>query len=353
MRQQHEFKKNNQKGFTLLEILVVVAIMGFIAAMVVPRFADIVGGTEEVVCDSNQQRLVQAVSTYYETKGRFPGGLVNLVDEDGAQTEFDVDRYLHPTSTDNLEFADRGTATFDDEFTEHNYFVMHFLSEDEADELRSLGVSSVYNLNAYDYDGLDGVDYETEAGESYTAVTDEANQLSALRQAAVQEGLGVLMVGLDVVAGELGGTTIPAAAADEATDHDEFENYNNIGRIVMGVGPESALITEGLITAAGLCPEGINRDDVTWNNYSITLPRLEATMARLGDDERAVLANVSARGDEGEGIIRNNIDLSTTNSWDFNTQCPEGHIWPETEGLDDWVFNFQPDADEDSNWQEE
>ncbi len=79
MRQQHAFKKNNQKGFTLLEILVVVAIMGFIAAMVAPRFAGIVGGTEEVVCDSNQQRLVVLIfflngllfSDYFEPFDKF------------------------------------------------------------------------------------------------------------------------------------------------------------------------------------------------------------------------------------------------------------------------------------------
>ena len=46
-------KMTNQKGFTLLEMLVVIMIMGFLLAMIAPRFAGIFGDSEDTICDSN------------------------------------------------------------------------------------------------------------------------------------------------------------------------------------------------------------------------------------------------------------------------------------------------------------
>ena len=60
-----EFKKvNSQKGFTLLEILVVLTIMGFLIAMVAPRLAGIGNSAVDTVCDTNQNRMVTYMSSY-------------------------------------------------------------------------------------------------------------------------------------------------------------------------------------------------------------------------------------------------------------------------------------------------
>ncbi len=357
LKQQLKHKKK-QQGFTLLEILVVVAIMGFLVAMVAPRFAGIVGGTEEVVCDSNQQRLVAALSTYNETKnGRFPNHLVNLVDKAGDATTGAVAEYRVPTTTRTTD-PNRGPATFSKDFDEHHWFQIHILNNAEANELRSLGITTLYNLNAYNYDALDcgltsvdctnGVpdNYETEAyragrGNVVGRMTPVASgeREDFMRQVSVQAGLGVLMAGMGAVDADtsidyFGGVS---DTAGEHTNADHFGRYDTPGRIVLGVGPENTLISEGMITTAGLCPAGISGDRFTWNNYNIVLPRLQATVARY-NFSNIDMKNVSARADEGKGIIREGIDLTTTQAWNFYTACPEGHSWPETDELDDWIF---------------
>ncbi len=55
---------NGQQGFTLLEILVVLTIMGFLIAMVAPRLAGISSSAVDTVCDSNQNRMVTMMSCF-------------------------------------------------------------------------------------------------------------------------------------------------------------------------------------------------------------------------------------------------------------------------------------------------
>ncbi len=55
-KQHKNININNQKGFTLLEILVVLTIMGFLIAMVAPRLAGISGDAVDTVCDTNQNQ---------------------------------------------------------------------------------------------------------------------------------------------------------------------------------------------------------------------------------------------------------------------------------------------------------
>lgn len=68
-------KVNSQKGFTLLEILVVLTIMGFLIAMVAPRLAGISGSAVDTVCDTNQNRMVTYMSSFFEKTNRYPNKL--------------------------------------------------------------------------------------------------------------------------------------------------------------------------------------------------------------------------------------------------------------------------------------
>ena len=84
-----KFKKvNSQKGFTLLEILVVLTIMGFLIAMVAPRLAGIGNDAVDTVCDTNQNRMVTYLSAYFQqTDGSLPDNLTNLVAVDGTSSQ--------------------------------------------------------------------------------------------------------------------------------------------------------------------------------------------------------------------------------------------------------------------------
>ncbi|TWI76717.1 prepilin-type N-terminal cleavage/methylation domain-containing protein [Desulfobotulus alkaliphilus] len=338
------FKKRNrqlnQKGFTLLEILVVVAIMGFLVAMVAPRFAGIVGNTEELVCDTNQQRMVAAVATYYETKGGLPSGLVNLVDQNTED-----DSYQIPTHTGQLEFSDEGKATFDDEFIDRNLFAVHHLSGAEANRIRRLGIGSVYNLNAYNYEGIDEDEYD---------FIDSDDRAAPLNRARVAEGLGVLMVGMGASDQDAYLAFSPSVSRNTTTGILEFggEGYAEwgnpewLGRIFFGVGADSALVKEGMLSAAGLCPEGLNDDQITWNHYGILLPRLKETVDRMTDEFRGDLEQVIAKANGG--AYRTFNLAKAQQGFEFVTQCPEGHMYPESEDFEEWAIAVGVTDEEDA-----
>jgi len=68
-----KFFKKNKKGFSLVELIVVIAILGVLAAIVVPRVSGNLE-TARVNADNSNLRLVRsAVAMFHAQHGRFPG----------------------------------------------------------------------------------------------------------------------------------------------------------------------------------------------------------------------------------------------------------------------------------------
>ena len=62
----------NKKGFTLIELIVVIAVLGMIAAIAVPKFTGVVDKTAAQADASSIKVLEGAVDRFYAEKGVYP-----------------------------------------------------------------------------------------------------------------------------------------------------------------------------------------------------------------------------------------------------------------------------------------
>jgi prepilin-type N-terminal cleavage/methylation domain-containing protein len=283
-----------KRGFTLLEVLVVLVVMGFLVAMVAPRLAGISQDSIQTIGDTGKSRGEQLVSAFYEMEDRYPGGLVNLVMAD------DTGGYQIPYA-DN-ENPEDGAEVIRFNHNNNHKFVIHYLNAAEARELIELGVGWVYNLNDYgdilddpavtagDTVGRLGSATHTGRTSNWANVTvvAEADQRPKMERVVPAAGVGVAMA---VVGAQEAGfdafSYVGAVRPPSAPRADSF------GRIVFGLGPESELVTSGMADKAGITPVATTTDNFTWDGYYLLMPRLEATSERL---KNATFTNIVTGG---------------------------------------------------------
>lgn len=360
-KEKLQAKLKNSEGFTLLEILVVLTIMGFLIAMVAPRLAGISGDAVDTVCDSNQNRMISMMSSFYEKTSRYPSKLTNLVDEtaDGV--------YQLPAISDND--PDNGPETIASEFNDRNHFRVHYLDADEVAELKNLGIVNVFNLNSYDAYNEDG----TAIKDGYDNTAGVNNDLALAGNVTKAPKMEAVTLDVDVATHPIavmmvGGGYITAAATDFTIETGErgWGEGDFFGRIVLGFGPENALVTSGLVSNAAHCPGGIqNADNVTYNDYNLVLPRLAATVDKYGTAVTAIDSDATTTGvqvaavgydedtepaaayDYTDGANADNLktrtyDLGAMESFQYATMCPEGHKFPADDG-DFWGLDLDSD----------
>ncbi len=65
--------KTNKKGFTLIELMIVVAIIGILAAIAIPKFADLINKSKEGATKGALSSVRSALQVYYgDNEGLFP-----------------------------------------------------------------------------------------------------------------------------------------------------------------------------------------------------------------------------------------------------------------------------------------
>lgn len=71
-------KGRSDKGFTLAELMIVVAIMGILLLIATVSYASAVSRAGGAVCASNRRTLNAAVETYYNDHAEYPATLDDL-----------------------------------------------------------------------------------------------------------------------------------------------------------------------------------------------------------------------------------------------------------------------------------
>ena len=263
---------SNKKGFTMLELLWVIVIIGFMTAMIAPRLGGVSEKAEAKVNEANLKDTKKCVETFQQDfSGDFPDRLINLMlaDDDGIAAAAgdcvkpDVENLMN----DRME-------SISNDFDIRCLLTEHTLSADEADELLAMGISEVLSWNHPD-DPL------------FVPAT-HANRFDRVDVAA---GVVVLMIG--------GGSADAAAAITPDSGFDglgeDIGNPEWLYRIVLGIGPDCGMVSEYYIEAAPLCPAGLDNRKYYYNYYSIVLPRLSATLDRFG--------SLTFDDDDGDGYL--------------------------------------------------
>ena len=105
---------NVKKGFTLIELMIVVAIIGILAAIAIPKFADLINKSKEGATKGSLSSVRSAIQVYYgDNEGWFPTDtLVCLTADSKYLNEIPVAKLPGTSHTDTAGvvavFADGG-----------------------------------------------------------------------------------------------------------------------------------------------------------------------------------------------------------------------------------------------------
>lgn len=69
----------NRRGFTLVELMVVIAILGILAALAVPKFANATDTAKDARLKADLRTLDGALNMYYSAHNAYPNALTDLV----------------------------------------------------------------------------------------------------------------------------------------------------------------------------------------------------------------------------------------------------------------------------------
>jgi len=299
-------------GFTILELLLVLLIIGFFAAMILPRLGGVAGDADVKIRDNNIRETAKEMRIWQQEHNGLPNKLINLVNRSDAD-------YVLPEIDDEDEKT--GPETMPRDFYRRLKPYLHTLTAAEADELQKMGVTYVMTLN-------------DRTGSHNTSMPEDS---TAMKQEDVVEGLKVMMIG--AAYDNAGAWTEGISNGFSSYDQDTGiagVNGDGVGpgstgpdhghpdwmyRIIMGFGPDNSVVTDGVTERAPLDPQAMKRrEHITQQYYLVILPRLKATVTQLvNDGQPRLLTVIGDDGDERDVAID-----EAQEEWEFAIVSPFG-----------------------------
>jgi len=77
--------KKQQKGFTLIELMIVVAIIGILAAIAIPAFLEYMNSGKGTEAELNLNKLAKSAKIYRQKNGTYPSASEGPIPGDGTQ----------------------------------------------------------------------------------------------------------------------------------------------------------------------------------------------------------------------------------------------------------------------------
>lgn len=91
-----------EKGFTLIELIIVIAIMGIIMGIAIPSVVNVVEGNREEERVRHEQMIEKALRQYYALEARYPDSLEQLKIEKFGP-DLDTNKYEYIYNKDSKE----------------------------------------------------------------------------------------------------------------------------------------------------------------------------------------------------------------------------------------------------------
>jgi len=97
-------KRNNEKGFTLIELMIVIAIIGILAAIAIPQFSAYRTRSYNAAAQSDLRNFATAQEAYYADNDKYCGSAAELVGKTyGAYTSKNVTVKVTSATTTGYE----------------------------------------------------------------------------------------------------------------------------------------------------------------------------------------------------------------------------------------------------------